>query len=426
MIARGAARKEQRMNRQEIWNKIDERREELLKLCSEMIAIPSVNPPGNVKKIVGYITDFLKSHGISFEIVGENEDRPNILARYGTPGNKTVVFNGHCDVVPVGDESKWAFPPFSGEIKDGVMLGRGTSDMKCGMGAFLFAVAVLADAGVALSGDVLMTIVPDEETGGAFGTQWLFKNGYIQGDWGIVAEPTGMDNIEVGQKGTMGMNIYATGTTAHGSLAPYVGDNAIDKLVKLLPMMYELREIHGTYDGEIAQVMDVSKAKARAVQKTPGVENIMDHVTVNFGTIQGGVKRNVVADAAMAELDVRVPIGVSHETVIAKVDEIIKKSGLTGISVTYDNPRGGNYVSISDPIVATVKDCIRELLGIEMVTAYQWASSDTRYFREAGISTIQYGPSNTEGIHNYNETVNVEDIITAAKVYAAIILNLVG
>lgn len=414
------------MNRQEIWKIIDERTEDLLKLCSDMIAIPSVNPPGDVSRIVGYITNYLKEHKIPFDIVGENEDRPNILARYGTPGNKTVVFNGHCDVVPVGDENKWAFPPFSGEIKDGVMLGRGTSDMKCGMGAFLFAVAMLADAGVKLSGDVLMTIVPDEETGGAYGTQWLFNHGYIKGDWGIVAEPTGMDNIEVGQKGTMGMNLYATGTTAHGSLTPYVGDNAIDKLVKILPMMYELREIHGNYDGEIARVMEISKEKAKGVQKTPGVENIMDHVTVNFGTIQGGVKRNVVADTAMAELDVRVPIGVDHEEVIAKVDEIIKKSGLTGITATYDNPRGGNYVSVNAPIVATVKECIKELLGIDMITAYQWASSDTRYFREAGISTIQYGPSNTEGIHNYNETVNVADIITASKVYAAIILSLVG
>ncbi len=414
------------MNRQEIWKMIDARTEDLLKLCSDMIAIPSVNPPGDVSRIVDYITNYLKEHKIPFDIVGENEDRPNILARYGTPGNKTVVFNGHCDVVPVGDENKWAFPPFSGEIKDGVMVGRGTSDMKCGMGAFLFAVAMLADAGVKLSGDVLMTIVPDEETGGAYGTQWLFNHGYIKGDWGIVAEPTGMDNIEVGQKGTMGMNLYATGTTAHGSLTPYVGDNAIDKLVKILPMMYELREIHGNYDGEIAKVMEISKEKAKAVQKTPGVENIMDHVTVNFGTIQGGVKRNVVADTAMAELDVRVPIGVSHEEVMAKVDEIIKKSGLTGITATYDNPRGGNYVSVNDPIVATVKECIKELLGIDMITAYQWASSDTRYFREAGISTIQYGPSNTEGIHNYNETVNVADIITASKVYAAIILSLVG
>lgn len=414
------------MNRNEIWALMDERRDDLLTLCSDLIKIPSVNPPGDVSVIVRYITNYFKEHKISYDIVGANEDRPNILARYGTAGGKTVVFNGHCDVVPVGEEAKWAFPPFSGEIKDGVMLGRGTSDMKCGMGAFLFAVAMLADAGVELSGDVLMTIVPDEETGGAYGTQWLFDHGYIKGDWGIVAEPTGMDNIEVGQKGTMGMNLYATGTTAHGSLSPYVGDNAIDKLVRLLPMMYELREIHGNYEGEIAQVMEISRQKAKAVQKSAGVENIMDHVTVNFGTIQGGVKRNVVADSAMAELDVRVPIGVNHEDVIVKVDEIIARSGIEGITVTYDNPRGGNYVSVKDPIVETVRDCIKELLDIDLITAYQWASSDTRYFREAGISTIQYGPSNTEGIHNYNETVDVADIVTAAKVYAAIILSLVG
>lgn len=414
------------MNRNEIWALMDERQDELLTLCSDLIKIPSVNPPGDVSVIVRYITNYFKEHKIAYDIVGASEDRPNILARYGTPGGKTVVFNGHCDVVPVGDEEKWAFPPFSGEIRDGVMLGRGTSDMKCGMGAFLFAVAMLADAGVKLSGDVLMTIVPDEETGGAYGTQWLFENGYIKGDWGIVAEPTGMDNIEVGQKGTMGMNLYATGTTAHGSLSPYVGENAIDKLVRLLPMMYELREIHGSYDGEIAQVMEISRQKAKAVQKTEGVENIMDHVTVNFGTIQGGVKRNVVADSAMAELDVRVPIGVNHEDVIARVDEIIAKSGIKGVTATYDNPRGGNFVSVKDPIVETVRDCIKELLDIELITAYQWASSDTRYFREAGISTIQYGPSNTEGIHNYNETVDVADIVTAAKVYAAIILSLVG
>ena len=414
------------MTRQEIWNQIEEHREDLLKLCSQMIQIPSVNPPGDVSGIVRFITNYLEEKHIAYEIVGAREDRPNILAHFGKKGGKTVVFNGHCDVVPVGDEAKWDFPPFSGEIKEGLMLGRGTSDMKCGLGASIFAVAMMADAGVELSGDVLLTIVPDEETGGAYGTKWLFENGYVKGDWGIVAEPTGMDNIEVGQKGTMGMNLYAEGTTAHGSLSPYVGENAIDKLMRLLPQMYQLRELHGTYEGEVAEVMEVSRKKAKSVQKAEGVENIMDHVTVNIGTIQGGVKRNVVADSAMAELDVRVPIGVNHEDVIKKVDEIIEKSGITGVHATYDNPRGGNLVSVKDPIVKTASECIKELLGIDLIAAYQWASSDTRYFREAGISTIQYGPSITAGIHNYNEMVRVDDIVTACKVYAAIILELVG
>ena len=414
------------MTRQEIWKLIDERQDELLKLCSEMIQIPSINPPGDVDAIVRYIMNYLEDCGISFEVVGAREDKPNILARYGTAGGKTVVFNGHCDVVPVGDEAKWKFPPFSGEIKEGVMLGRGTSDMKCGLGAAMYAMALLAKEGVKLSGDVLLTVVPDEETGGEYGTKWLRDNGYRKGDWGIVAEPTGMDNIEVGQKGTMGMNLYATGKTAHGSLNPYVGENAIEKLVRILPQMYQLREIHSTLDGELAEVMEESKAECKKIQKSEGVETIMDHVTVNIGTIQGGVKRNVVPDMAMAELDVRVPICVKHEDVIKKVDEIIAASGIEGVYATYDNPRGGNYVSVNDPIVKTTQSCVQELLGIECSATYQWASSDTRYFREAGIATIQYGPSNTEGIHNYNETVDVADIITACKIYAALILELVG
>lgn len=414
------------MTRQEIWNLIDERQDELLKLCSEMIQIPSINPPGDVENIVRYIKKYLEDCGIGYEVVGASEDKPNILARYGTPDGKTVVFNGHCDVVPVGEEEKWDFPPFSGKIKNGEMLGRGTSDMKCGLGAAMFAIALFAKEGIQLSGDVLLTVVPDEETGGTYGTKWLKENGYLKGDWGIVAEPTGMGNIEVGQKGTMGMNLYATGKTAHGSLNPYVGENAIEKLVSLLPQMYQLREMQSTLSGELAVVMEESKKGCKRIQKAEGVETIMDHVTVNLGTIQGGVKRNMVPDMAMAELDVRVPIGVTHEAVIEKVNEIIKKSGIEGVYATYENPKGGNYVSVNDPIVKTTQNCVKELLGIECTATYQWASSDTRYFREAGIATIQYGPSNSVGIHNYNETVDVADIITACKIYAAIILELVG
>lgn len=414
------------MTRQEIWNLIDEHQDELLKLCSEMIQIPSINPPGDVENIVRYIKKYLEDCKISYEVVGACEDKPNILARYGKAGGKTVVFNGHCDVVPAGDEEKWNFPPFSGEIRDGEMLGRGTSDMKCGLGAAMFAMALFAKEGIDLSGNILLTVVPDEETGGAYGTKWLKENGYLKGDWGIVAEPTGMGNIEVGQKGTMGMNLYATGKTAHGSLNPYVGENAIEKLVALLPQMYQLREIRSDLDGELAEVMEESKKVCKKIQKSEGVETIMDHVTVNLGTIHGGVKRNMVPDTAMAELDVRVPIAVDHETVIAKVDEIIKNSGIEGVYATYDNPRGGNYVSVNDPIVKTTQNCVKELLGVDCTATYQWASSDTRYFREAGIATIQYGPSNSVGIHNYNETVDVADIITACKIYAAIILELVG
>lgn len=209
------------MNQNSIWNIIEEEKEKLIKLCSNMIAIPSENPPGNVEEIVMFICAYLDEYQIPYEVIRPQPHLPNILARFGTPGGKTVVFNGHCDVVPAGDLSKWDFPPYSGEVRNGKILGRGTSDMKCGLAASMFAVAMLAKHKVHLNGEVLMTIVPDEETGGFYGTKWLFEQGLIKGDWAIVAEPTGYDNIEVGQRGSLEMTVKATGISAHGSLSTY-------------------------------------------------------------------------------------------------------------------------------------------------------------------------------------------------------------
>lgn len=414
------------MIKEKLLLEVDERREEIVKLCSDLIKIESVNPPGNTIEVIDYICNYLKDANIEYEIRRAEGGPQNIVAKFGNPNGKRLIFNGHCDVVPIGDEAKWSFPPFSGEVVDGMLQGRGASDMKCGLGAFLFASKLINTAGVQLAGEVLLTIVSDEETGGEYGTEWLFDNGYITGDWGIIAEPTGIDNIEVGQKGTMGMNLIARGKTAHGSLSPYVGDNAIDKLMRFIPHIYKLRELHGEYSGEVEQVMNLSKEICSDVQMAEGVENIMDHVTVGIGTINGGSKRNVVADTAMCELDVRVPIGVHYEDVIAEVDKIIEESGIDGIEATYENPRNPNYISIEDPIVATTLKAIKEIVGIDAMAAYQWASSDTRYFREAGIPTIQYGPSRTEGIHNYDESLPVEDLYTFVKVYLSIILDLLS
>lgn len=414
------------MTNNKIWDIIESKKDELIKFSCDAIAIPSENPPCDVEDIVKFLCDFLEKYGITYEIVRPIPERPNILAHFGKKGGKTVVFNGHCDVVPAGDRSKWHFDPYSGEIKDGRILGRGTSDMKCGLTASLFAIAMLAEQEVELSGDILYTIVPDEETGGYHGTQWLFEHGYIKGDWGIVPEPTGYDNIEIGQKANCGVHITISGTSAHGSLSPYVGDSAVEKMMSLLPKFKELREIKGEYNGEIAEIMDISKRVIVDVQKAKGVENCMDHVTVNFGVINGGTKYNMVADNCEADLDIRIPIGVKFETVTQKIDEIVKSSNIQGVKIEYRGGKQGNYVLASDPIVQSATKCAKELMNIDLITAYQWASSDTRYFREAGISTIQYGPSNSEGIHTYNETVNVQDVINASKMYAGIILDLIG
>ncbi len=415
------------MTSNEIWSVIDRRQQDLLDFCAKLIQIPSENPPCDVEEVTKFLCDFLDSYNIPYEVVRPVPDRPNILVTFGKKGGKRVVFNGHCDVVPAGDREKWEFPPYSGQIVDGRMLGRGTSDMKCGLGASLFAIAMLAQQNAQLEGEILYAIVPDEETGGYHGTQWLFEHGYIQGDWGIVPEPTGYDNIEVGQKGNLGVHIVMSGRSAHGSLSPYVGESAVERMGELMQAMKSLRQIRGEYAGEIAQVMEVSKQAIREIQKVPGVENCMDHVTLNFGVIQGGSKYNMVADKCELDVDCRVPIGVSGSQVKERLHQIVAGLGLEDCcQITYRGGETGNYCSTDDPIVRSARRCAKELMGVELIAAYQWASSDTRYFREAGISTIQYGPSNAEGIHTYNETVDVKDVVNACKMYAGMILDLIG
>lgn len=414
------------MDKIKAWKEISQEENELITLCSDMIKIPSENPPGNVENMVSYICRFFDKYGIKYEVIRATPTTPNIIARYGNSDGKKIVFNGHCDVVPAGDLTKWDFDPYGGEVKNGKIYGRGTSDMKCGLGAAMYSMAYFAKNKIQLKGEIVMTIVPDEETGGFYGTKWLFDNGYIKGDWGIVAEPTGHDNIEVGQRGSMRTTVTAKGKPAHGSLSPYVGDSALEKLLDFLPLLKELRNLKGSLNQEMREVMEVSKNKLKSIHKIEGIENSMDHVSVNFGTIKGGVKSNMVADSAEAELDIRIPLGMTGDIVKAKIDEILKNSKIQGISVSYMGAEKGNYVSVLDPICSSAAKNAKEVMGIELIMAYQWASSDARYFREASISTIQYGPSDTAGIHSFNETATVSDIVNSAKMYTGIIFDLIS
>jgi hypothetical protein len=129
--------------KERLWRLVDERKQELLELCAGLIRIPSENPPGEMEEVTGFICNYLKSFGIEHQIVRPEADKPNIVADMGNGKGKTLLMNGHSDVVPAGDRSKWNFDPFCGEITPLQILGRGTSDMKAGLGALLFVMGLL-------------------------------------------------------------------------------------------------------------------------------------------------------------------------------------------------------------------------------------------------------------------------------------------
>lgn len=413
--------------KQELWDIIDQRKDELLKLTSELIQIPSENPGGDIEGVMNYIFDYLNHNSIEKEIVSTNKEFPNILANYGEKNGKTLILNGHADVVPVGDRNKWDFDPFSGEITDELILGRGTSDMKAGLAGILFVVKLLADNNIKLNGNIKLHIVSDEETGGDFGTKWLLDSGYGDDAYAcLVAEPTSYSNCEVGQKGSLWINLKSYGKSAHGSIGQYVGENAITKLMKVLTEIEKMSEIKGNYAESQLDVLADSKYIVKQALKAEGVENVIDHVAVNIGTIKGGIKTNMVADYCESAIDIRMPIGVKAEDIKNEVKNIIDKLGLTGIEYDFNWNSDANYTDVNEDIVKAAVSNAERIWDKKVIPAYQWASSDARYYRYKNIPTIQYGPANTEGIHSYNENVDIEDVINSTKVYIGIIVDLLG
>lgn len=413
------------MMKDKFWSIIDNRKDELIKLVSDLIKIPSENPTGNVEEITKFISGYLNESKIQYDIIRSKEEFPNIVAKLGNDNGKTIILNGHADVVPVGDLNKWNFEPFSGEITDTQILGRGTSDMKAGLAGIIFATRILAEENAKLKGKIIMHIVPDEETGGDFGTKWLLDNGYsYDADACLVAEPTSNSNVEVGQKGSTWFKIKSYGKSAHGSIGNYVGENAITKLMKILSEIEKFTEIKGIYDENQQKVLADSKTIAKRALKAEGVENVIDHVAVNIGTITGGIKTNMVPDYCEATIDIRIPIGVSGSDIEKKFNAIIEKLNIENIEYEFNWNSEANYTDVNNDIVRAAVKNAENVWGSEVLPAYQWASSDARYYRYNNIPTIQYGPANTEGIHSYNENVDIEDVINSTKIYLGILTDL--
>lgn len=396
-----------------------DRSDELLELCSSLIKIKNQSPLDDQEPAVAFIEQYLAKFGIASErhIGDAGVEYPVLTAQIGNPDGFRVVLNGHVDVVPVGDLSGWDFDPFSGEIRDGKMLGRGTSDMKCGLGVLLFSMVLLKQSGAELAGDIRLHVVCDEEIAGS-GTKWLCEHGFADGaDAVMVGEPTGHDTIEIGQKGILHLTLTAHGTPGHGSTNNYKGDNAITKLARVLVHIDDIISVPGHFLPEHECALENSRTIAKRAIPVPGVENVIDHISCNVGIIDGGGKINQVPDRATAQIDIRLPFGTDHDEVAAAVDRVIAQSGVSGIECAYDWIAEGNVTSDTSTLVMSLKKNIEEVWGEECLPAYQWASSDAAHYRTVGAPTIQFGPANNDGIHGYNEDVDVVDVIHAAEIY---------
>ncbi|WP_434024827.1 M20 family metallopeptidase [Neobacillus mesonae] len=411
--------------KQRLIDEVESRKEELLELCSSLIKIPSENPPGDSTEISQFIADYLGKFGISVDWHESADKMYNLISTVGnSKEGKNLIFCGHTDVVPAGDRSKWDFDPFSGEIKDGWMLGRGASDMKAGLSGLIFATTILKRLNIELPGSLSLVIVPDEETGGEFGVPWLLEKGLVKGDGCLIAEPSSPRNPTIGQKGSYWFELEVFGEPGHGSLSPLAGQNAISDMVKALLEVQKLWDLTIEIPESVKPLIEVTHRYMREVE-TERLKyiDVFEKITVNIGTIEGGTKSNVIPESCKVQVDCRLPFGITQEEVTNMLTDKLDQLGIRYELRRFGFRSQANYTDANDPVCKAIVDNITFVTDEEAYGVMQWASSDAKHFREYDIPVLQYGPAYLPTIHGYNERVKTEQIITCAKVYIAAVID---
>lgn len=369
-------------------------RDSAIELLKSMISIKTVNPPGDEAVLACFITEFLAQHIPDVQMIKLNEKRANVLARIRGKGKApTLLLNGHIDTVPSGG-IPWKYDSFVPIVNEGKMYGRGSSDMKSGMAAMIFAVTKIALSDKKPDGDILILCTADEEADG-LGAEDFIKSDLLK-DVGaiVVGEPTSCC-IGLAQKGVLWLEVVIEGCTAHGAY-PWEGVNAI----------------------EIANIA-ISKIKSIDL---PHKHHLLGIPSITVSTISGGIKVNMVPDYCKLTIDVRTLPGMKHCDIINQLREIM--SNLEGtipgcrISIITLNNRSPIETSSNHPFIRYADKTFLETYG------YNPSKIGTGYFSDASIflkkcdiPVLLFGPGEPQMAHKPDEYVYIERYITSIEFF---------
>jgi acetylornithine deacetylase/succinyl-diaminopimelate desuccinylase family protein len=378
------------------------KKKELVDLTIQLVQTSTENPPGNEKVAAQFLKSILPKMGFKIKTVHSPKGRWNLIAekRWGR-GGRTLIFNGHLDVVPAGDPSQWKYPPFQGKLYKGRIYGRGASDMKSGIASFIHALSMIDRSEISLhQGAVILHLVSDEESHGHQGMGFLTQRGGIQGDAALVGEPTDLHPV-IAHKGALWLRISTFGKSAH-SAKPHLGVNAIEKMIKLMDRLNSL-----TLGGE---------------------HPLLGKPTLSIGTIQGGTKINVVPDRCEIEVDRRMLPGEKKEEVLGVMKEILdslqSQDSLFQYRMEEIDYAEPSEVDPEEEIVRVGVEAIQEVLGKKPpLRAFSGFTDSRFYINQCHIPTLVFGPGDTNQIHTTDESVEVEALVHAAHIYGLILIN---
>jgi len=422
----------------------DALQQETADVLARLIRFRTVNPPGDERECQEWLAGYLREAGLEVELMGAEPGRPNLVARLkGDEPGPVLGYLSHVDTV-LADPEDWAHDPWSGELHDGFLWGRGAIDMKSQTAAEVVAAATLARSGWRPPrGELKVMTVVDEEVGGHLGARWLTEQrpdaarvDWLVNEGGGAVMPYGdrrLFSVGCAEKGTFRFRVRARGVAGHASV-PGTGDNA---LLKLAPVLERLGTARPGYDvtehpraliaalgedpedpaGTVARVRAIEPRLATLLEPTLGVTAVPTRIFASE-------KINVIPAHAELQVDCRVPPGMDGGGAMRRVRELI---GTDGLDIAFME----EVVGTASPAASPLMDAIGEWLGehepgAEVVPTVLPAFTDSRWFRVAFPDCVAYGffPQRHQSLyetwplmHSADERIDVRDLGFAASCF---------
>lgn len=438
-------------NMKDLYAQVDAALDDILALEQALVRIPSVNtgsmPTGNETAVAEYARDWLAEDGIESEILGRDPDRGNLIARMeGRSGKAGLMFMSHTDVVPVEDESKWRFPPFSATIAEGRVFGRGASDCKGLLTAQMMAMRLLKRNGIELNDSLILASGADEEHGGRYGFGWLAENHpeklaapfAVNEGGGAPIQTAGALTyvLGVGEKGRLQIEIDVKGVSSHASV-PWQGTNAMYRLSRALSNIEQFEPELDTSTGLFDHLSTF------AIEHRPSPSNIeeiiaeveptnprfasllkaLSRMTLTPTMIRGGIKSNSVPESIRLTCDVRTLPHQDEKYVREQVEQVLE--GIPGIDFEIDymaQPNSSPFDTALSRSIQSVTAQALETDDIQWVPAISNGFTDSRFTRPLGIVTYGFSGSHPDDdpmitfTHGTNESIGIKSLVSGTKI----------
>jgi putative selenium metabolism hydrolase len=376
----------------------------LVKFMQDIIRIPSLSSEEG--PVIARMRAEMLSVGFDEVTV---DPMGNLIGRMGK-GPFVIVLDGHADTVDTGDLSLWDRDPHSGDIENGVLYGRGTSDQKGGIASGVYAAALLKKTGIPDEVTLYVTATVQEEDCDGLCWQYIVNEGGLRPDLVVITEPTSL-RIYRGQRGRMEMEVHTSGVSCHGS-APERGVNAVYKMAGI--------------------VADIEKLNEQLESREP-----LGKGTVTISEIRSSSPSLcAVADGCTIHLDRRLTVGETEATSVAEILALpsVKAAQATVTVLDYAVPShtGLTYptrkyyptwdIAEDDAAVSTAKAAYRSAFGAEPETGF-WTFSTNGVATAGmhGIPSIGFGPGHEHFAHAPNEQVEIEHLVRCTAFYAALV-----